>query len=69
MLRILSYLMAATPLMPTRQRGATLVEYALILGLIAVVAFAGVNSGLGDAISGIFTSANEDLGTANSDGS
>ena len=41
MLRILSYLMAATPLMPTRQRGATLIEYALIIAVIAVVVLGG----------------------------
>ena len=58
MLRILSYLIAAMPLMPTRQRGATLVEYALILGLLAIVAI-GVLTNLGGDILGLFQDARQ----------
>lgn len=62
MLRILSYLMAATPLMPTRQRGATLIEYVLIVAVIAVAVLVGADSfGLSTAISDLFTEVTGEL--------
>ena len=59
MLRILSCLLAATSLMPTRQRGATLVEYVLIVAVIALAVF-GVDQfvDIGGTISKVFTDAN-----------
>lgn len=68
MLRILSYLLAVAPVVPARQRGATLIEYALIVALIAVTVFVGATFGLGDSITGIFTDANTELQNAGNSG-
>tara|TARA_B100002049_G_C16005684_1_gene343531 strand:+ start:449 stop:682 length:234 start_codon:yes stop_codon:yes gene_type:complete len=40
------------------QKGATLIEYALIVALIAVGVFLGAQFGVGDAIQGLFEDAN-----------
>jgi len=40
-----------------RQRGATLIEYVLIVAVIAIAVFAGAQFGLGSAITNLFTSA------------
>ncbi len=47
------------------ERGATMVEYALLVGLIAVVAVVAV-SALGGSITGLFSSANTCVGGLNS---
>ena len=39
------------------QKGATLIEYVLIVAVIAIAVFAAANFGLGDAISDVFTDA------------
>jgi len=53
----------AMPVVFDRQRGATMVEYALILGLIAVVAIA-VITGIGGNVNTLFDEANTALGNA-----
>lgn len=40
-----------------KQTGATLIEYVLIVAVIAIAVFVGATFGLGDAITGIFESA------------
>jgi pilus assembly protein Flp/PilA len=47
------------------ERGASMVEYALLVGLIAVVAVVAV-SFLGNGISGLFSNANTCVGGLNS---
>ena len=43
--------------MAQRQRGATLIEYVLIVAVIAIAVFAAAQFGLGSAISSVFTDA------------
>lgn len=47
-----------------RQRGATLIEYVLIVAVIAIAVFAASQAGLVSAITGIFTSAENALNNA-----
>ena len=44
-----------------RQNGATLIEYVLIVAVIAIAVFAAAQFGLGDAISGVFTEATDTI--------
>ena len=65
MLRILSYLLTTAPSVTARQRGATLIEYALIVAVIAVAVFLGASAtGLDDAIGEIFGNAETALKNA-----
>lgn len=50
--------------MPRRQRGATLIEYVLIVAVIAIAVFAASQAGLVGAIQGVFSSAEGTLTTA-----
>lgn len=49
--------------MARQQRGASLVEYGLLAGLIAVVAIGAVST-VGDTVEGIFTDANDEIALA-----
>lgn len=40
-----------------RERGASLIEYVLIIAVIAIAIFVGASAGLGDAIGQVFTDA------------
>lgn len=45
-----------------RERGATLIEYVLIVAVIAIAVFAAAQTGLVTAIQGVFTSAENCIG-------
>ena len=47
-----------------RERGASLIEYVLIIAVVAIAVFVGAQLGLGDAISGIFNDATTELNDA-----
>lgn len=49
-----------------RERGASLIEYVLIIAVVAIAVFVGANLGLGDAITGIFQDATTELNNASS---
>jgi len=53
---ILQYCMASlgASKMMDRQRGATLIEYVLIVAVIAIAVFLGAQFGLASAITGVF---------------
>lgn len=50
-----------------RQEGATLIEYVLIVGVIAIGIFVGASAGLGDAITGLFGEASNAISNAPED--
>ncbi len=56
---ILDYLFASLGVSDSvrSQRGATLIEYVLIVAVIAIAVFAAANFGLKTAITGLFTKA------------
>ncbi|MES1928534.1 hypothetical protein SADO_04725 [Salinisphaera dokdonensis CL-ES53] len=47
-----------------RQRGATLIEYVLIVAVIAIAVFAGAQFGLASAITGLFGTAASTINSA-----
>ena len=49
---------------PRRQHGATLIEYVLIVAVIAIAVFGAASFGLGTAISDIFTEAKSTISGA-----
>jgi len=51
-----------------KQTGATLIEYVLIVAVIAIAVFVGASFGLGSAIQGIFTSAQSCITAADGTG-
>ncbi|WP_461110311.1 Flp family type IVb pilin [Salinisphaera aquimarina] len=51
-----------TPVAFHRQRGATLIEYVLIVAVIALAVFAASQTGLVTAIQGVFTDAQSCIG-------
>jgi len=53
----------SAPIAFHRQRGATMIEYALIVALISIVAVVVLGT-MGDSINSLFTSANTELSGA-----
>ncbi len=51
----------------TAQQGATLIEYVLIVAVIAIAIFAAAQFGLADAIEGVFEDATDTLNNAGAD--
>ena len=64
MLKILNYLLCGNGALShyKRQEGATLIEYVLIVAVIAIAVFAASQAGLVSAIQGVFSSAQTQLG-------